>query len=357
VNIYAHGQRIAREIQGSVIFEHHNPVTGSWVTSLGHSSYRTTNREERDSFGAEIPTSNPYPLMQSYVDLKFGQPLFIEGSDPFDYSGGCTSFGMPISCGDAARSVAGGLGQVNGIAVSQPNPRGPQQATAGSSKIVDETLIQTTHVWLTGYGPGEWRTYRDTVTKVVNVPFAGQAARNAYRRPLTAQEIAQLEDAVKTLLLNETCEKFVAGVLQKLGSKLGVLDIINELKKRPVDWSGAGGFGRRLKPQHSAEAEGAIAYENPHIDVNYKIDPAVKRVPVFIRNYGETLLHEIFHIAGEGASHWKMLVAGYDVAKDMRLPLGRKPANSDPTKGTPDPNEPDGIEFDSYLRKACNNMR
>ena len=48
VHIYAGGQRIAREVDGSVSFEHHNPVTGSWVISNGHSSYRTTTREERD---------------------------------------------------------------------------------------------------------------------------------------------------------------------------------------------------------------------------------------------------------------------------------------------------------------------
>ena len=81
--------------------------------------------------------------------------------------------------------------------------------------------------------------------------------------------------------------------------------------------------------------------------MNYKIDPTVADVPVFIRNDGETLLHEIFHIAGGGASHWKMLVAGYDVANDMGLTLGPKPAASDRTKGTIDPNEPDGIEFNS----------
>jgi len=86
-------------------------------------------------------------------------------------------------------------------------------------------------------------------------------------------------------------------------------------------------------------------------------DMRTEKVPVFIRNYGETLLHEILRIAGKGAGHWKMLVAGYDLPNDLGLQLGRKPADSDPTAGTLDPNEPDGIEFHSYLRQACNNMR
>ena len=109
VHIYAAGQRIAREIWGSVSFEHHNPATGSWVTSHGHSSYRTTTREERDPRGAEMPLSNPYAVAENYVDWKFGQPLFIEGSDPFDYVPGVTKDGLPMARGDLGR-IFGKLG-------------------------------------------------------------------------------------------------------------------------------------------------------------------------------------------------------------------------------------------------------
>lgn len=38
--VYAGGSRIARERYGSVNFEQHNPVTGSFVVTHGHSSYR-----------------------------------------------------------------------------------------------------------------------------------------------------------------------------------------------------------------------------------------------------------------------------------------------------------------------------
>ena len=97
IHIYAGGQRIAREFWGNVTFEHHNPMTGSWVTSHGHSSYRTTYREERDPRGAETPLSNPYGYAENYVDWKFSQPLFIEGGDPFDYVSGYTLDGLPMS--------------------------------------------------------------------------------------------------------------------------------------------------------------------------------------------------------------------------------------------------------------------
>jgi hypothetical protein len=73
----------------------------------GHSSYRTTNREERDAFGAELPLSTPSGG-SSYVKSKFSELLFIEGSDPFDYSGGCELDGMPTSCSNFNRMVEAG---------------------------------------------------------------------------------------------------------------------------------------------------------------------------------------------------------------------------------------------------------
>jgi hypothetical protein len=108
IYIYAAGQRIARDVWDNVTFEHHNPATGSWVTSHGHSSYRTTAREERDPLGAETPLSNPYAYANSYVDWKFSQPLFIEGGDPFDYSTGREIDGMPVSEAEFQRRTGHG---------------------------------------------------------------------------------------------------------------------------------------------------------------------------------------------------------------------------------------------------------
>ncbi|HYX29071.1 MAG TPA: hypothetical protein VE863_10930 [Pyrinomonadaceae bacterium] len=97
VDIYAGGERIAKA-NGSVdvTFEQHNPATGSWVTSKGYSTDRTTNREERDAFGGELPLSTPYGG-SSYETSKFGSLLFIDGTDPFDMSSGVEVDGMPVS--------------------------------------------------------------------------------------------------------------------------------------------------------------------------------------------------------------------------------------------------------------------
>ena len=116
IHIYAGGQRIAREFLGNTTFEHQNPMTGSWVTSHGHSSYRTTAREERDPRGAEAPLSNPYAYAQNYVEWKFSQPLFIEGGDPYDFSSGREIDGLPVSEAEFQRRVGNGsvgLGKVD----------------------------------------------------------------------------------------------------------------------------------------------------------------------------------------------------------------------------------------------------
>jgi len=97
VNVYAGGQRIARDESENVTFEHTNPITGSRVISAGYSTYRGTTRQERDSFGAEIPTANPYLTSQKYADYKFGEQFYILGGDPFDYSTGREIDGMPVS--------------------------------------------------------------------------------------------------------------------------------------------------------------------------------------------------------------------------------------------------------------------
>jgi hypothetical protein len=116
IHIYANGQRIAREFEGNVTFEHHNPVTASWVTSHGHSTYRTTAREERDPRGAETPLSNPLAYAQSYVEWKFSQPLFVEGGDPFDYVSGYTKDGLPMTRSDLER-ILGKLGPTRFLAL------------------------------------------------------------------------------------------------------------------------------------------------------------------------------------------------------------------------------------------------
>ena len=53
-----------------------------------------------------MPLSNPFA--QNYVDWKFGEPLFIEGGDPFDYSSGYEIDGLPVSEAEFNRRMQNG---------------------------------------------------------------------------------------------------------------------------------------------------------------------------------------------------------------------------------------------------------
>jgi hypothetical protein len=173
------------------------------------------------------------------------------------------------------------------------------------------------------------------------------------RTPLSSQAVGILENDVNTLLKNEICAKFVAGVLKRLGSNLNATQLFNAVKNQPLDARGYGGFGRNLQSTFTAQASGAIAYGNPEIDINFNIDPALANVPVFMRDRGLIVLHEMFHLAGSGANHWQMHRAGYAVATEMHLNLKGEPPSTDPTQGTTDPNYPEGVEFNYYLGQAC----
>jgi hypothetical protein len=98
--VYAGGRRIYAN--GS--FEHHNPVTGSYVRTLAHPLNRLAIRQERDPADAELPLEAPVSG-GSYVSSKWDQPLFIDGGDPFDFSGGCTQDGIAISCNEAQHNL------------------------------------------------------------------------------------------------------------------------------------------------------------------------------------------------------------------------------------------------------------
>jgi YD repeat-containing protein len=110
------GERLAKQnvwSGGSTLAWHHFPGgTGSWIESdletgpfwsLG--STRFGRRQEMDPLGADVGWMNPFPVPEPYRERE--RPLYIDGGDPFDYSGGCALDGLPISCGRAMRMLGG----------------------------------------------------------------------------------------------------------------------------------------------------------------------------------------------------------------------------------------------------------
>ena len=106
---YAGGARVAKYDVGAMHYDHAAPATNSSLETRAGDRY--AGRKERDPAGGELPLYDPNPG-QSYVDQKWQQPMMIEGGDPYDYSGGYSIDGLPVSASEFERRVGGGGGAV-----------------------------------------------------------------------------------------------------------------------------------------------------------------------------------------------------------------------------------------------------
>lgn len=257
VNIYAGGQRIARQIWDSVIFEHHNPVTGSWVTSLGHSSYRTTNREERDIRGGEVPTSNPYAWAEGYSDWKFGSPIYIDGGDPFDYSSGRSIDGLPVSEAEFQRRLGKDVGIgtfVNGKSAGFVNLTGRTFLNRVTFDVFRPPNELADH-------PELWGDYYDhSFEEGIDMVGSQTTKRQTTKPQNVGFNMAEITKRINQTLSNPDCLSFYQRILSSASPKNPPLDNGNMVdifrrflaqskggltRKRPKDNAGFGGaFGR-----------------------------------------------------------------------------------------------------------------
>ncbi|QQS46047.1 MAG: hypothetical protein IPM66_19330 [Acidobacteriota bacterium] len=108
-NIYGIGGLLARGTMSGGTDEFRwrvaDPVTGNWGDTSSAGGYVDT--VQLDPLGAEVGSSDPYLLNPdpTYPEMKDDEPLYIEGGDPFDLSGGCTLDGMPVPCSFAFNSA------------------------------------------------------------------------------------------------------------------------------------------------------------------------------------------------------------------------------------------------------------
>ncbi len=314
LNIYAGGQRIARDT-GGVMFEQTNPVTGTRVISHGHSGNRATNKEERDSFGAEIPNSNPYPSSQSYVDYKFGEQMYIEGGDPFDYSTGREIDGIPVSEAEFRRRVE------NDTAVGDVFSGGRYIGSINLSRTISFSRVRLTFdvyrpsAELTNYPELWYSYYSHSVEEEVDLPGAQtKPNQKSPRRHLTTDESNSLLSDLKKLISDADCANFIRSLLSQLKTETGrqqhgTTDLIQLFEAvqngRGFDWDpnlgdqarGGGGPGNA-----SITINPSLAFANLR---NKSHDSTVYRA--------RTLIHELFHVAGYG--HDAMALAAYNMGE------------------------------------------
>ncbi|MGH9877313.1 MAG: hypothetical protein ACRD5H_06720, partial [Nitrososphaerales archaeon] len=118
--VYVGNARIAEDYEvyeGSqryIAWRHSNPVTGTALKTLDSGGVH--ERMEYDPFGAEVGNVDPYfgSEIPTYIDMRGDEPLYLEGGDPFDLSGGCELDGLPIACSDLLRRVEVGAVQAVG---------------------------------------------------------------------------------------------------------------------------------------------------------------------------------------------------------------------------------------------------
>ena len=112
--VYANGLRIAKQNieqnanESWVSWNHVNPGSNSFVETYSDTSIRL---EERDPDGAEMGTDDPLANVvepPTYENLKGEEPLYIEGGDPYNYSGSLTIDGLPVSQAEFNRRMQNG---------------------------------------------------------------------------------------------------------------------------------------------------------------------------------------------------------------------------------------------------------
>ena len=314
VYIYAGGERIAKETNDSVNFEHHNPGSDGWIVTNGNSSHRGAWREERDPFGAELPMSDPFASEFSYPLQKWSEPLFLEGGDPFDYRGGMTIDGMPVSVAEFNRRMRNGSAgaelSVGGIPrVFVTNQQQLSHITVDVFDVDDELRgLPQSQRWGGTY-------YRGSFELDVEVRRS-----SSYRRPpQNAQfDIPNITRLVNQTLSNPNCLTFYQRILTAANKNNAPLDNGNmkDIFKRFLDQK-KGGLTRK-KPANNA-GWGGITGHLP--DGNAEIFS-----PDFgpdQRNFldAQATLAELMHHAGSKAwySDYELAVAANRIPEYAKL--------------------------------------
>lgn len=107
--VYAAGDRLAKHEPASAVapvaWYIIEPLTGDWGEAKSNGDFMGDKGANLDPLGADTPPNDPYLLdpTPTYIESRPNEPLYIDGGDPFDLSGGCTLDGVPVSCNFAAQ--------------------------------------------------------------------------------------------------------------------------------------------------------------------------------------------------------------------------------------------------------------
>ncbi len=230
--VYAGAERIASQVVGR--YEHHNAVTGSWVTTSASNRY--VSRQERDLANGTIPLEKP-ASQYNYVTVNFGSPMFIEGTDPYNFSGGHEIDGMPVDDATWNRETGGDGSDSGFIHVSSQGTDGKWRESGPGTRFFAGPG-RTTSVWVDTTNVADPSQYlhqhhddpNDDIVrtwtalkqqgyfKSVSFGFGtGQGPQNprVTEQPLTKDQQGIVDDIVKRALRlldrNQACSDYIRG--------------------------------------------------------------------------------------------------------------------------------------------------
>jgi hypothetical protein len=345
-HIYAGGRKIAEQdvtsSTNAVRFKLTNPVTGTCLETNESGDSLSVN--EYDPVGATVPTWDPYNELSGpplYPDIvQSHEQLYVNGGDPFNYSGGYTLDGLPVSEAQLAHMMDTGAGVAglffHGKMIGFWDFTGHGHVGTSGGNF---WLPQTERVWVDGGPPNFYHDEEglDTVKFYLDEPnghwevrvtgylsFGGgfwgglaqnQRPQNTVSSPLTADEVGVLYSDLKNLLTNPDCAGFIEAVLQQLITDTGrtnydttdILTLFDKVKTgRGFDW----------QPGLNAQARAGGGYDHNGKNIaSMSIKPTQGFANLSNRSSsvsrGRIVSHELFHVAGY--DHRAMAMAAYAV--------------------------------------------
>jgi len=305
--VYANGERLAKQTvtpsSSAVSWNHPNPGSSSWVETT---TSRAAARQEMDPAGAEVGTSDPfqqYVAAPTYLNVKGTEPLYIEGGDPFDYSGGYEIDGLPVSNSEFARRTGdGSVGAgvfFNGHQIAFVDLTGRNTLSHITVTFdVFRSLTPTAH-------PDFWR-YLGSFSVGFSLPGNSlyDHGRSGGNSPLRFLQSPRQPDPDKEgirsnlekALKDPDCENFIKDLLSKAASDNNPLveggDILKIFDKvRLTRGLGAGG----------GQAIGSFATGDPQIDFRpmggrFRNLDNMKEYLLYVDSL--VAIHELIHLAG-----------------------------------------------------------
>jgi YD repeat-containing protein len=293
--VYANGERLAKQEVNqwwsAVRWYYPNAGTNSWVEETNGGSIQ---RQEMDPSGAEVGTSDPYlnSANPSYYKDIHPEPkmLDLEGGDPFDFSGGHTLDGVPISQSQYNR-IVGGLGLNRGVLADVFR--------------VPEAFRNLSEQWTNPefYRGSIWLMLPDPKPQTINQP------QNS--RPVPFQSVDELRAQLKVVLSDKKCSDFISTVINEVYGKmrdserlgLGIDDLFENVagqdgfllveNLRVNGWITNGATDRGKTSIWRGNAQVQIATRS------YFPEGSARWQALMIknnrRNYLGTVLHELFH--------------------------------------------------------------